>query len=185
MIIYSFAIHPILCYLITMKAIAQRMHVVADFLTFFRFIDAILILSAANTAFIASILVTAGWASDMLDGMIARKYGGTKLGGLDLYADLCFDISILYFLLSRNAISWVTVLIVSVVFIGAYFILHNDAPLMLWMALIYFAFIVYTYTRDKTAFYIVAGWAILTPILSPRRSLSQIKHFFKEIGNFI
>ena len=168
-----------------MKVIAQRMHVVADFLTLFRFIDALLIFSAANTVLTASIFITAGWASDMLDGMIARKYGGTKLGGLDLYADLSFDISILYFLLSRNAISWIAVLIVSVVLIGAYFILHNDAPLMLWMALIYFAFIVYAYTRDKRAFYIVSGWAILTPILSPRRSLAQIRHFFEEIGNFI
>ncbi len=185
MIIYSFAIHTILCYLITMKAIAQRMHVVADFLTLFRFVDALLIFAAANTVFTASIFITAGWASDMFDGMIARKYGGTKLGGLDLYADLSFDISILYFLLSRNAISWGTVLVVSVLFIGAYFILHNDAPLMLWMAIIYFAFIVYAYSEDKTAFYIVAGWAILTPILSPRRSLSQIKHFFEEIRNFI
>ncbi len=163
-----------------MRLLAEKMHIFADSLTVGRFFVSFFILfsdSILNTA----ILVVIGWASDMFDGFLARRYGGTHLGKFDLYADLTFSASILVNLVNRGCVSPQLAIVFTILFIGAYLLTRNEAPMMLWMALIYGRFLLAAWLGDRTAFAILAVWITLIPILTPHRSMEQISHFFREI----
>ncbi len=160
------------------------MHIFADSLTLSRFFISVLILLTSDI-FEATLLVITGWATDMFDGFLARKYGGTRLGWLDLYADLTFSSSILINLVHRGCISSEFAILYTLLFIGAHLYFKNDSPLMLWMALIYGRFILSVWYRDKTTFVILAAWIMLIPVMTPQRSAQQIRHFFNEIRKFV
>ncbi len=166
-----------------MRLIAEKVHIFADSLTLSRFFISGAIIFTYDI-FQASIFVVAGWATDMFDGLLARKYGGTHLGKLDLYADLTFASSILINLVNHDCVSTRLAVIFTLLFIGVYLIFKNEAPLMLWMALIYGRFLLSVWYRDKNAFAVLLTWIILIPILTPHRSLEQIKRFFSEIRKF-
>ncbi len=165
-----------------MGMLTQKLHILADALTVYRFFISLAISYFHDIPILyTSIFVVTGWASDLFDGLLARKSGETYLGDLDVYVDIIFSFSILYYLCANEFLNPILTVLISLAFILAHILLRNDAPLMLWMALTYFSFIIYTYTHDKTSFIIVVIWVILTPLLTPMRSMIQIYHFFEEI----
>ncbi len=162
--------------------LVRKLHILADALTVYRFLISFAISYFYSIPVLyTSILVVTGWASDLFDGLLARKSDETYLGDLDVYVDIVFSFSILYYLCANEFLNPILTVAVSLVFILAHILLKNDAPLMLWMALTYFSFIVYTYTHDKTSFIIVIIWIFLTPLITPMRSMIQVYHFFEEI----
>ena len=166
-----------------MGIFSRKFQILADSLTAYRFFTSLVISYFHNIPVLyTSILVVTGWASDLFDGLLARKSGDTLLGDLDVYVDIIFSFSILYYLCANEFLNPILSVLISMAFIIAHILLKNDAPLMLWMALSYFSFIIYTFIQDKTSFLVVIVWVVLTPILTPTRSLTQIYHFFDEIS---
>lgn len=160
-----------------------KAHYIADLLTLLRFIIGFLLVYYALYNFslrITSLIVVVGWGTDLFDGMMARKFGGTVLGGFDLPADLLFSASILFYELHRKFLPLKLSLVFTAIFLTLSLLLRNESPTMFWMGMVYGSFIVNVLFRDFASFILLISWIVITVILNPSRSFGQIKKFFEE-----
>lgn len=161
----------------------EKAHYLADFLTLSRFIIAFLIVYYSLQSFAlrtASIMVVMGWSTDVFDGMVARKFGGTFLGWFDLPADLCFSTSILFYELHSDFLPLKISLILTALFLIAAVVLKNEAPMMFWMGMVYGSFIISAFFYDFTSFVLLVSGVIFALVVNPARGIGQIRKFFRE-----
>lgn len=105
---------------------------IADLLTLYRMISAVLISGAiaAGALRATSVLLATAWASDFLDGRIARAGTGSRLGRWDVIADVMVGAGAALGLAFSGVLPWWPVLAAVTVF-GALFIAGNLAAGML------------------------------------------------------
>lgn len=166
-----------------------RKRFLADTLTVFRFFIAgfIVLLSfflGKEDLPIIVYLTLAGWASDSLDGPLARSDRESEsswIGSKDHYVDLIFATSLLFFMWNVDFVATHTaILYISI--IAFYFLFGAKFLFQFYMALVYgsLLFLALIYKRNLGAALLLYG--ILNMILDWKRFKKESRDF---IGGFI
>ncbi|GEM_PF-3225061 len=155
----------------------------ADGLTIFRFfISTLIFYHACRFSSLGRItpLVIAGLGSDVFDGMLARKFGGTSLGGLDYPADLVFVGSISAYLVRSGfvALLWMVGWTLGLLALAAVF--RNDSPVAFWMGSAYGLFILDAYFHHMPSFKAMLVTLGLIILVNPARAAYKVRSFLKD-----
>jgi len=163
--------------------ISENAHYLADFLTLSRFFIALMLLYYAIQGFsirAASIIVITGWFTDVFDGMIARKYGNTSLGFLDLPADLTFVSAIIFYLVYTRLFPLKWVAGITLLLLSLALAFKNEAPMNFWMGVVYGGFIYSAVRKDSHAFVLLLIAIITIIVLNPSRAFDKVVKFLKN-----
>ncbi len=163
--------------------IRANAHYAADGLTLLRFLISVLILyHAYQPSSVGRItpLVIIGLGSDVFDGILARRFGGTCLGSLDYPADLAFVVSILTYLIRSGFVSlfWMVPWSLGLFALAALF--KNDSPVAFWMGSVYGLFILDTYFHHKPSFRAMLLTIGLIILVNPGRAVEKVRNFLKD-----
>lgn len=188
---------------------------IADGLTALRFVVAVPMIWLALTQPPARSLAPTvwltivAWTSDWLDGPLARRSGfsqQTWLGRHDLEADLVVVVAQAVILASWGivlpalvtvviAVGWVAwcslegqgalALIAQGMWTDRKRLAVNTAPLQLATFVVYGSFILAVWSREAKLGYILAGWLVVTLLLSPGRSWHRFRSYFVVTRRFL
>jgi phosphatidylglycerophosphate synthase len=187
----------------------------ADGLTALRFIVALpmvwiaLMLPPARSLAPAVWLTIVAWTSDWLDGPLARRSGSSKqtwLGRHDLEADLVIVLAQAVVLASWGVllpavatlvivggwVSWCAVrgqgplsLLAKGLWTDRKTLAVSTAPLQFATFIVYGDFIAVVWSREAGLGRLLAGWLVVTLLLSPTRSWHRIRSFFVVMRRFL
>ena len=164
----------------------------ADGLTFSRVFTSlfIVLLGALKRLkpFIFTLLVVAGWGSDLFDGRFARRSRCIRkswIGRHDGEVDLFFASSIWVGLALTGRISITLFLAFPLLVAAGWVLFRSFAVLQLGMAGSYGAFIYRVCFTDIRLAGFVFAWIIFTVMVDPKKARREIKGFLTEITSFI
>ncbi len=164
--------------------VRENAHFLADGFTLYRvFVSLMVIYGAFHGMRVREFgfLVISGMLSDIFDGVLARKYGGTYLGSLDYPADLSLVVSIMVFLLKKHFLPVLHYAVFTLFLFFLFLIFKNDSPLAFWMGAGYAAFITYVFIKDRLSFWAGIVTIIVSVGINPRRAWEKITGFLRDV----
>ncbi len=129
------------------------------------------------------LLVLIAWASDAIDGPLARLSGIPEgfIGKKDGVVDQILAISEVLWLTLRNFVPAI-VGFLFVIFYPFLLLLNNESLLMLYVAIGHFLVILSSRRAFHTGFFVLVLWAIAVAILDRKRFFFLVRKFFEGIG---
>lgn len=159
--------------------------VVADILTMSRFGIALVMIPIAWTLHLGavSVLVSLAWATDFLDGRLARAAGVIgRMGRWDLTADTAVGVGLLIGLAGARRVP-VGVAIVVIVGLGAWFLMGNFAASLLLQLAGYLPLLAILWARRSSGWWLPFVTAITIGVADWRRLLTvNIPRFIHSLS---
>lgn len=162
------------------------MALVADLLTFSRFLIAVAVILLGlfyrERVFRGVILLLlAGWSTDVLDGKLARRAKGqTLLGDFDFLLDVVMVLSSFVYLVLSGFLSSRLALFYLAFLLLVYVLFRSKSILMLFIAPLTFLPFFLAYQHDHTAFLIACAWALIAICFERKRFFGVIAEFAAE-----
>lgn len=162
------------------------MAIVADFLTAFRFVIALVIIflgfQFSETGFRLFIFaLLAGWTTDIIDGKLARRSTTTtNLGPYDFFFDVFMVLSSAVYLSLSGFISPNLLIAYIIVLAGSSIIFRSSSIVMLLICPFTFLPFYLSLTYDRTAFYVALAWALTAFYFERARFYEVIAEFAEE-----
>ena len=166
------------------SVVKENAHFLADGFTLYRFLASSFIIYGIFHHMDAgkfSLVVIAAMLSDIFDGVIARKYGGTSLGSLDYPADLALVASMGVFFLQKHFLPFLPFLMYTLFLFLLTLLFRNDSPVAFWMGSIYASFLFYAYRYSRSGFVGGLVTVILAVAVNPGRAREKIMGFLMDV----